>query len=111
MRYKFAVLRHVLFLIIVPLLLIGGDPQGCEDLFPDPPGTEITPDTHPRWDSDGDGISTEVEMNDANSYLPLDTNVANTNPTIAHGVPCNGWIEKALNLVNENTGYYHYNPE
>lgn len=69
--------------------------------------TEVPPDTKPYWDTDGDKISNAVETNNANSYLGLDPNVANPNPSIAHGSPCDGWIEKALNLVDAGTGYWH----
>lgn len=70
--------------------------------------TETPPDTCPSWDTDCDNISNAVETNDANSYLGLRPDTADANPSIAHGSPCDGWIEKALNLVNSGTGYYHY---
>lgn len=65
-------------------------------------------DVCPYWDTDCDDISNAVETNDANSYLYLDPNWPDPNPSIAHGLPCNGWIEDALNMVNYGTGYYHY---
>ncbi len=78
--------------------------------YPDPP-TETPPDVCPSWDTDCDNISDAVETNDANSYLGLDPNSVDTNFSVAHGYPWDGWIENAFNLVNEGTGYSHYNPE
>lgn len=65
-------------------------------------------DECPSWDTDCDGISNAVETNDANSYLNLDPDTPDDNPSIAHGNPCDGWLENALNLPNEGTGYKHY---
>ena len=93
------------FLALITLTIFIFGYQSC-DWFT--PKTETPPDTFPSWDSDGDNISNAVETNSANSYLGLDPNSPNANPTIAHGSPCNGWIENALNLVNSGTGYYHY---
>jgi hypothetical protein len=73
--------------------------------------TVVVDDAYPSWDTDGDNISNAVETNSANSYLNLDPNIPNANPSIAHGDPCDGWIENALNMVNQGTGYYHYNPD
>ncbi len=81
--------------------------------------TEQPTDNCPWWDTDCDGISNAVETNDANSYLYLNPDLHDYNPSLARGWPCStqcvgtdcGWIEKALNMVNYGTGYYHYNPE
>ncbi len=70
--------------------------------------TETPEDTCPSWDTDCDSISNAVETNSANSYLGLKPDSADANPSFAHGSPCDGWIENALNLVNQGTGYYHY---
>jgi len=79
---------------------------------PKPPDIqERPPDTCPIWDTDCDDISNAVETNDANSYLNLNPSIKNANSSIAHGTPYNGWIEKAFNMVNTGTGYWHYNPE
>jgi len=93
------------FLALIMLIIFIGGYQSC-DWFT--PKTDTPPDTCPSWDTDCDNISNAVETNSANSYLGLDPNSPNANPSIAHGYPCNGWIEKALNLVNSGTGYYHY---
>ncbi len=100
--------KQLKFLVLI-VLIISTMGNICE--YPDPP-TETPPDVCPSWDTDCDNISNAVETNDANSYLGLDSNISNANPSIAHGYPCvimgGGWIENALNLVNEGTGYYHY---
>lgn len=93
------------FLALIMLIIFIWGYQSC-DWFT--PKTDTPPDTFPSWDTDGDNISNAVETNSANSYLGLDPNVSNANPSIAHGSPGDGWIEKALNLVNQGTGYYHY---
>ena len=81
--------------------------SGCTD---DPEDyTEQPPDVCPSWDTDCDGISNATETNDANAYLNLDPNSPDANPSIAHGQPCNGTLEKGLNLMNEGYGYDHYN--
>lgn len=93
--------------VLLCLLLVGTLGDFCDD--PDPTQVTETPDdTCPSWDTDCDGISNGVETNDANSYLNLDPDTPNDNPSIAHGDPCDGWIENALNLVNQGAGYYHY---
>ena len=93
-------------LLCVPLIFC----IGCEEIeLPDL--TTLPPDSHPAYDSDGDGISNAVELNSANAYLNLDTSRHDPNPSIAHGQPCNGSLENGLNMVNTGTGYYHYNPE
>ncbi len=69
--------------------------------------TETPEDTCPSWDTDCDSISNAVETNSANSYLGLNPNSVDDNPSIAHGSPGDGWIEKALNLVDAGTGYWH----
>ncbi|MCD6249474.1 MAG: hypothetical protein J7J98_03985 [candidate division Zixibacteria bacterium] len=72
------------------------------------PKPKITPpDAYPEYDIDGDGISNAVELNDANSYLGLDDQSWNANPSIAHGTPNDGWIEHALNLPDQGAGYWH----
>jgi hypothetical protein len=94
---------HLIALIIfIPYVLCS---MGC---IWDKPKTDVVSDSHPSWDTDGDNISNAVETNDANSYLNLDPNTKNANPSIAHGQPCGGWIQNALNLPDQGTGYYHY---
>lgn len=96
--------------VILCLLLVGTLGDICIKI--DPTVIIETPeDTCPSWDTDCDDISNAVETNDANSYLNLDPDTPDDNPSIAHGYPCDGWIENALNMVNQGTGYYHYNPE
>lgn len=96
--------------LLLCLLLVATFGISC--ILPDPGDVTETPeDTCPGWDTDCDDISNAVETNDANSYLGLNPDSADANPSIAHGAPCGGWIENALNLVNSGTGYYHYNPE
>ena len=73
-----------------------------------PQRSEVPQNQCPGWDTDCDGISNAVELNSVNSYLHLDTARAYANPSIAHGTPSNGWIEKGINMVNSGTGYYHY---
>ena len=103
LRLKF---WHLIVLIIlIPYVLCS---MGC---IWDEPKTDVVSDSHPSWDTDGDNISNAVETNSANSYLGLNPDSANANPSIAHGYPWNGWIGNALNLVNQGTGYYHYNPD
>lgn len=102
--------RH---LLLLPIAAMATMETSCkEDTLSPSDYTEQPPDACPSWDRDCDGISNAVETNDANSYLNLDTNAFNANPSIAHGCPCTsscyGWIENALNLMNEGTGYYHY---
>jgi len=84
---------------------------GC-DLFgwlPHPSDIVVDPpNICPQWDVDCDQISNAVETNGANAYLGLDPQVANANPSIAHGTYSDGWIENALNLPNVGTGYSHY---
>ncbi len=105
---------YKLKLLLLPLvaLFLMGSWFDCDD--PDESSEEPT-DVCPSWDTDCDSISNAVETNDANSYLNLDTNTVDANPSIAHGCPCagcgGGWIDNALNMVNTGTGYYHYNPE
>ena len=70
---------------------------------------ETPEDECPSYDRDCDSISDAVELNSANDYLNLDVNLIDQNPTLARGGPCDGWITKALNMVNTGTGYYHYN--
>jgi len=63
------------------------------------------------WDIDGDGISNQVENNNANSYLNLNDSIPNSDPTIAHGLPTNGSLENGLNIVDNGDiyhKYYHY---
>ena len=96
--------------LILCLLLVGTLGDFCDD--PDPTQVTETPeDECPSWDTDCDDISNAVETNGANSYLNLDPDTPDDNPSIAHGHPCDGWIENALNMVNQGTGYYHYNPD
>lgn len=71
-------------------------------------GTDPLPvNANPWWDTDGDSISNAVELNDANDFQNFDTAQYDYNPSIARGLPNNGWIDCALNLVNSGTGYYH----
>ncbi len=100
-------IKNIKFMILI-LLLLSTLGDRCEDR---PPPTDVPPDAYPSWDTDGDDISNATETNDANSYLNLDPNTPDANPSIAHGYPWDGWIEDALNLVNQGTGYYHYNPD
>jgi hypothetical protein len=105
MRSKWV--KNIKFMILI-LLLLSTLADKCDD------GTVITEtptDNCPSWDTDCDGISNAVETNDANSYLGLNPDSADANPSIAHGYPWNGWIGNALNMVNQGTGYYHYNPD
>jgi hypothetical protein len=64
--------------------------------------------TNPAWDTDGDGISNAVELNDANDFHNFDTSLVDTDPSIARGLPDNGWIDCAINLVDTYPGYCHY---
>lgn len=70
--------------------------------------TEAPQNMNPPWDTDGDGISNAVELNDANAFHNFDTAQVDTDPSIARGLPNNGSIDCAINLVNSGTGYYHY---
>ncbi|MCJ7507657.1 MAG: penicillin-insensitive murein endopeptidase [candidate division Zixibacteria bacterium] len=97
-KIKFAVL------ITLSIFTLGFDI--CH--WPEKPPTETPPDVCSDWDTDCDNISNAVETNSANSYLGLDPNSLDTNFSIAHGEPNNGWIEKAFNLPDQGTGYYHY---
>ncbi|MDD3731052.1 MAG: penicillin-insensitive murein endopeptidase [candidate division Zixibacteria bacterium] len=102
----FYILSFVIFLYSILFFCLG-----CDDI-PDPNDVTDKPeDICPYYDSDCDEISNAVENNDANDYLNLNPNAKNSNPSIAHGDPCVGWLENGLNLVNTGTGYYHYNPE
>jgi len=99
-------------LLIIILILTVMLSSGCIELFLWLSGLSEKPaDECPNWDSDCDNISYAVETNDVNSYLGLDPDIANENPTIAHGIPTEGWTENALNLRDSETGYYHFNGE
>ncbi|MFQ6008664.1 MAG: hypothetical protein ACE5K8_06900 [Candidatus Zixiibacteriota bacterium] len=110
-------LKLLLLLPLVAVTTMGGN-RGCFGGGGGDPGdyTEQPPDYCPWWDTDCDSISNATETNDANSYLYLHPDLYDPNPSIAHGWPCStqcvgtdcGWIEKALNMVNTGTGYYHY---
>jgi len=106
MRKKW--IENIKFIALI-LLLLSTFGDVC------PKKTQVVDDEYPSWDTDGDNISNAVETNSANSYLGLDPNTPNANPSIAHGYPCQsqggGYIEKAFNLPNQGTGYYHYNPD
>ncbi len=119
MRKGWSYKLKLLLLPLVMLFTMGN--KGCEEWFWGSPGdvTEQPPDACPSWDTDCDSISNAVETNGANSYLYLNPDLYDDNPSLARGWPCStqcvgiecGWIEKALNMVNYGTGYYHYNPE
>jgi hypothetical protein len=119
MRKGWSYKIKLLILPLMALILMGGW-WDCDDDGGDPGDyTEQPPDNCPYWDTDCDGISNAVETNSANSYLYLNPDLYDYNPTLARGKPCStdcvgtecGWIEDALNMVNQGTGYYHYNPE
>lgn len=80
----------------------------CELWDPYNMGESAPQNVKPAWDTDGDGISNAVELNDANDFHNFDTALVDTDPSIARGLPNNGWIDCAINLVDYGTGYYHY---
>ena len=99
-------------LLLLPIAAMSTMEISCkEDTLNPSDYTEQPPDACPSWDTDCDEISNATETNGANSYLNLDPKSPDDNPSIAQGEHCDGWIENALNLMNEGTGYYHYNPE
>lgn len=100
--------RQMAFAALIAVT-IGSVPYGCSDMVAIPSDIAQNPtDVCPWWDTDCDNISNAVETNGANSYLSLDPDSANPNPSIAHGGPYDGSIGNALNLVNSGPGYYHY---
>jgi|GEM_PF-2578248 len=101
--------RH---LLLLPIAAMATMEISCDvDTISPSDYPEQPPDACPSWDTDCDGISNATETNDANAYLNLDPDSPDANPSIAHGQPCNGSLENGLNLMNEGTGYWHYNPE
>jgi len=101
-------LKDFLLEVVAPLmvcfcLFIGSQSQCL------PPGTYEPPEnTNPAWDTDGDGITNAVELNDANDFHNFDTALVDTDPSIARGLPSDGWIDCAMNLVDTCPGYCHY---
>ena len=97
----------LIFLSGVLLLLFIG--EACDHV-------PIPDDGTNSWDTDGDGISNAVENNTANDSLNLNDTLWNDNPSYALGDPCNndpnpGSLQGGLNMVDQGTGYWHYNPE
>ncbi len=105
MKLRFSQVLILASLPVVALFTMGCAEIQIEDIVENPP------DVNPYYDSDGDGISTAVEVNPPNSYLSLDTTVWDNNLCVAHGSPNNGWLEKPYNIVDQGTGYYRYNTE
>lgn len=64
----------------------------------------------PRWDRDGDRISTSVELEPENAYLCFDTTLVSEDPSRALGRPPEGALEGGINLPDrpEQAGYYHH---
>lgn len=70
---------------------------------------DVASDSKPYWDSDGDTISTAVELESHNrqSY-GFDTTIFDHNPSIASGTRSNGQLLNGLNLPDTGFGYIHY---
>ena len=105
MKLRFSQVLMLASLPVVALFTMGCAEVEIEDIVENPP------DVNPYYDSDGDEISSAVEVNPPNSYLNLDTTVWDSNLCVAHGMPTNGWLEKPYNIVDQGTGYYRYNTE
>ena len=67
---------------------------------------------HPRWDPDGDSISTAVELWPVNSRYGFDTARFDANPSIANGFPWNGTLTGGINFpdVDPGVGVYEFRP-
>jgi hypothetical protein len=66
----------------------------------------------PRWDADGDGISTAVETWPANSRYNFDTTHADPNPSTSYGFPWNGTLTNGINFpdTDPGVGVYEFRP-
>jgi len=69
---------------------------------------DVTIDRKPWWDSDGDTISTAVEIESHNRQrYGFDTTRFDFNPSIASGTRSNGFLIRGLNLPDTGFGYIH----
>src|SRR4030042_5183265 len=69
----------------------------------------VVTDRNPSWDSDGDTISTAVELESHNHNLYLyDTLLFDHNHSIASGTRGAGWLDWGLNLPDTGFGYIHF---
>lgn len=92
-------MKHKIILILGVFLI------GCLE---QPNISQLAPDQTYPWDNDGDWISNNTENNSANSQYGFDPEVADENPSIAHGIPTNGSLEGGINIWGNGTGYYQW---
>lgn len=106
---------YILLAMLPMIVMFTMGMDGCEGEPSD--YIENPDDVNEWWDTDCDGISTPTELNNANAYLNLDTATYDWAYPTACGEPCRycspgvlecGWIDSAMNLVNQGLGYYHY---
>ncbi|SRR6266487_470041 len=67
----------------------------------------------PIWDTDGDTISTNSELNTTNNtgyggFYTFDITKWDINESQARGTPTNGTLYKGINLTDDGTGYLHH---
>lgn len=87
------------------------DPGGSTRTPPDPHKPEPTIDCGAvrEWDSDGDGISNSIEVNNTREgYLEFDPRDCDEDPSRPQGQWYQGELEGGVNLTDQGSGYIHY---